>query len=556
MARAESAFAHKDSTGILAVLHKDCIKTLDKGALAKPDGGMSVRQEMHSDMLTGARPKAIGPRLLMRYGMSGLFVAAVAVFGSAAAGWLPATGLPLLFLFAVLASAATFGFGPGIAAAGLAFATYNFLFVEPFYTLRVASPADVLALALFMVTAGLTGWLAGKARDDADAANRRAAHLAELSRFTAALADCGTQDSVLAALARHVSNITSDAVLVMTGTSGKMTPVVAIPADLQLDSHSLQACEKAFRHGSSQAATAAGWQGSPFGFFPLASDGKVAAVAGIKLPETARQRGTEIEQTALTMLSQAAAALARVLQAEKATSARVRAEQESLRSTLLLSLSHDLRTPLAAILGSVSSLRQLGASLPEAARDDLLLAAEEETRRLSRYVDDLLTMTRLNTGLKPQMNWVDPADVVHGAVARARAAHPGHSFSPFAGETGKLVRSDAALLEQALFNLLENAAKFSPPGSEITARLALDKDKMCFEIEDNGPGIPPDQHERIFDPLFRGADSSTSGTGLGLAIVRGIATLLDGTVSVKSPLNAAGGTCFTFSLPMENVEPT
>lgn len=536
--------------------HKDCIKRLDKGALAKPDGGMPVREEMQSGRQAGARRKAIGPRHVMRYGMSGLFVAAVAVFGSASATWLPATGLPLLFLFAVLASAATFGFGPGIAAAGFAFATYNFLFVEPYFTLRVASPADVLALTLFVVTAGLTGWLAGKARDDADAANRRAAHLAELSRFTAALAECGTQDSVLAALSRHVSNITSDAVLVMTEASGKMTPVASVPADLQLDSYSLQACERAFRHGSSQPATAAGWQGSPFGFFPLESDGKVAAVAGIRLPDTARQHGTEIEQTALTMLSQAAAALGKVLQAEKAANARVRAEQESLRSKLLLSLSHDLRTPLSAILGSVSSLRQLGARLPEAARDDLLLAAEEETRRLSRYVDDLLTMTRLKTGLKPQMNWVDPADVLHGAVARARAAHPGRSFSPDTGVTGKLIRSDAALLEQALFNLLENAAKFSPPGGEIAARLVQDADMTRFEIEDRGPGIPPDQHELIFDPLFRGADSASGGTGLGLAIVRGIATLLDGTVSLKSPSNAAGGTCFTFSLPIGSVEPT
>lgn len=520
---------------------------LDKSARAAPDEQMTDQQEQSpSKQPSNGRRSSLQ---FLPFAASFLFVAAIAIFGTASASWLPATGLPLLFLVAVLASAVTFGFWPGIAAAAFAFSTYNFMFVEPLYTLRVASAADVLALALFLFAAGLTGWLAGRARDDADAANRRAAHLGELSRFTITLAECGTAPSVFAALARHIALITEDGVVVMQEKNGALVPVAANPAKLQLDDFGLQACERAFRHGSGQPATAAGWQGSRFGFYPLMVDTVAAAVVGARFPDVDRLRASEIEQTISTMIAQAAAALNRIQQAEKVEAARVRADQESLRSTLLLSLSHDLRTPLSTILGSVSSLRQLGSSLPDSARDDLLQATEEETRRLSRYVDDLLTMTRLNAGLQPRLDWVDPSDILNGAVTRARTAHPGSNISAMVESDVKLIHSDAALLEQALFNLLDNAAKFSPGGNPVTVRLQQDAARLAYIVEDHGIGIPSDQRLKVFDPLFRGSDSNVKGTGLGLAIVKGIAKLLGGTVELESPLDINGGTRFSLSLP-------
>ncbi len=522
---------------------------LDKNARTAPDDQMADQQDHQPNGLASNGGRSV-PQLLP-FAASLLFVAAVALFGTASASWLPASGLPLLFLVAVLGSAVTFGFWPGIAAAAFAFATYNFLFVEPLYTLRVASAADVLALTLFLFTAGLTGWLAGKARDDADAANRRAAHLGELSRFTAAVSECGTAISVFDALVRHIALITEEGVVVMQQQGDAMSLAAANPANLQLDDFGLQACERAFRYGSGQPATAAGWQGSRFAFYPLVVDAKAAAVAGARFPDVERLRASEIEQTIKTMIAQAAAALGRIRQAEKIEAERIRADQESLRSTLLLSLSHDLRTPLATILGSVSSLRQLGSTLPDSARDDLLQATEEETRRLSRYVDDLLTMTRLNTGLQPRLDWVDPADILNGAVTRARSAHPGGNIAPSVEGQLNLIHSDAALLEQALFNMLDNAVRFSPAGIPVAARLQQDTARLKFVVDDQGPGIPTDQQPHVFDPLFRGSDSAASGTGLGLAIVKGIAILLKGSVSLESPLNADGGTRFLLSVPTQ-----
>lgn len=522
---------------------------LDKCARAAPDDQMTDQK----DNQPGRFPSNSGRRTsqLVSYAASFLFVAAVALFGTASASWLPASGLPLLFLVAVLASAVTFGFWPGIAAAAFAFATYNFLFVEPLYTLRVSSAADILALALFLFTAGLTGWLAGKARDDADAADRRAGHLGELSRFTAAVSQSSTAVSVFDALVRHIALITEQGVVVMQQKGDAMSPAAANPSNLQLDDFGLQACERAFRHGSGQPATAAGWQGSRFGFYPLIVDAKAAAVAGVRFPDVDRQRAAEIEQTVKTMIAQASAVLNRIGQAEKVEAARVRADQESLRSTLLLSLSHDLRTPLATILGSVSSLRQFGSALPDSARDDLLQATEEETQRLSRYVDDLLTMTRLNVGLQPHLDWVDPSDILNGALKRARSAHPDRNIMPSVEGPVILIHSDASLLEQALFNLLDNGAKFSPVGGQVTVRLQQDAKRLNFIVDDQGQGIPADQQPHVFDPLFRGADSTGKGTGLGLAIVKGIAILLKGSVQLESPLKADGGTRFSLSLPTQ-----
>lgn len=517
---------------------------LDNQARAAADAAMANDQNPDFGQKRGGNPH------LLPFAASGLFVAAIALFGLASASWLPATGLPLLFLVSVLASAVTFGFWPGIGAAALAFATYNFLFVEPFYTLRVASAADVLALSLFLLTAGLTGWLAGKARDDADAATRRAAQLSELSRFTGVLANCTAEQDVHEALVRHAGEVTGEPVAVLCEHNGAFSNVTGNLQKVALDDDSLQACERAFRNGKAQPATAPGWQGSRFGFYPLVIDGRPVTVAAVRFPDVERKRAQEIEQTITTMVTQAAAALERIAQTAAMEAARIRADQESMRSGLLLSLSHDLRTPLATILGSVSSLREPGLKLNAAARADLLLATEEETRRLSRYVEDLLTMTRLNSGLEGNITDADGRDIVLNALTRAKAAYPSTAFS-FADDVKPLrLRTDPALLGQALFNLLDNAAKFSGPGKAVTITMASRDGIVSLTVCDQGPGIASGDAERIFDPLFRGSDTGKSGAGLGLAIVKAIARLLGGGVTADRQTGAEGGSRFVLSVPI------
>ena len=518
---------------------------LDNPAGAAADAAMSNNHIPDTGLRRGNIPR------LLPFAASGLFVGAVALFGTASGSWLPATGLPLLFLVAVLASAVTFGFWPGIGAAALAFATYNFLFVEPLYTLRVASAADVLALSLFLFTAGLTGWLAGKARDDADAATRRASQLSELSRFTGVLANCTAEQNVHEALVRHAGEVTGEPVAVLCEQNGTFINVTGNLQKVALDDDSLQACERAFRNGKAQPATAPGWQGSRFGFYPLVIDGKPVTVAAVRFPDVERKRAQEIEQTITTMVTQAAAALERIAQTAAMEAARIRADQESMRSGLLLSLSHDLRTPLATILGSVSSLREPGLKLSAAVRSDLLLATEEETRRLSRYVEDLLTMTRLNNGLQGNFADADGRDIVLAALSRAKAAYPATSFSIADGGKPVRLRTDAALLGQALFNLLDNAAKFSGPGKTVSVEISTRGGTLFITVCDQGPGVAAEDSQRIFDPLFRGKDSGKTGTGLGLAVVKAIAGLLGGSVFLDRQPGLDGGSRFVMTLPAE-----
>jgi two-component system sensor histidine kinase KdpD len=209
-----------------------------------------------------------------------------------------------------------------------------------------------------------------------------------------------------------------------------------------------------------------------------------------------------------------------------------------------------LRTPLSTILGGISSLRELGDTMPVSAREDTLIAVEEEAERLSRYVGNLLHMTRLKAGIDLRLEWVDPADIVQGAVARARRAAANRSIAFTRPDQIPLVHSDAVLLEQALFNLIENALKFSPPSSQVYVSLTVAADGIVFAVQDSGPGIPLDEQPHAFEAFFRGANRRESGSGLGLAISRGIVQALAGNISLESPIEDGHGTCVRISIPL------
>ncbi len=265
----------------------------------------------------------------------------------------------------------------------------------------------------------------------------------------------------------------------------------------------------------------------------------------------ARPTSAEQENAVRLAVEQAGAAIRRLRLVDEAREARLKAERESIRAALLSSLSHDLKTPLATILGSVTTLRQFSDTLPEPARTDLLRAIEEETRRLNIYVSNLLQMTRLQSGIDVRLEWADPRDILQGAVGRLRQQHPSREILVTADPALALVRSDAILLEQALFNCLDNAAAIAPPGTPIRVALQRRDDGVIFSVEDEGPGVAPAEKERIFEPFQRGAAAAANGTGLGLAIAKGILQALGGTIGVESPLGAKGGARFWLRIPLE-----
>jgi len=242
------------------------------------------------------------------------------------------------------------------------------------------------------------------------------------------------------------------------------------------------------------------------------------------------------------LLDQAAIALERAELIEERARGEARAETEALRTALLTSLGHDLKTPLTSIRGAISTLRTSGPGLSEATRADLLATAEEETERLSRWIANILDMVRIeNRQIEPRRETLDLAEALETAAARAMRAH-GQEIALDLGPRPTAPRLDPALMDQVLANLLDNAMKFSGPGGHVGARVRREGPEVVIVVEDDGPGIPREDLHRVFDPFFRATrtDRVAAGSGLGLAICRGLVHAMGGRIAAESPATPDG----------------
>jgi len=234
----------------------------------------------------------------------------------------------------------------------------------------------------------------------------------------------------------------------------------------------------------------------------------------------------------------------------------IRATTEERRSSLLSALSHDLRTPLAAITGAATTLRDESAAIDAAQRRELLETICEEADRLERLVRNLLDMTRLESGaLAVKRQWMPLEEIVGSALTRLESQLDGRPVRTDLPADLPLVSADAVLLEQVFVNLLENAAKYTPPGSpvEIIARAPTGDGAISIEVADRGPGIAAGDEARLFDKFFRGPQAGSSGAGLGLAICRGVISAHGGTITAAN--RPGGGAAFRMTLPIVGTPP-
>jgi two-component system sensor histidine kinase KdpD len=251
------------------------------------------------------------------------------------------------------------------------------------------------------------------------------------------------------------------------------------------------------------------------------------------------------------LADQAAVAIERITLVEDIDRARVTAETERLRAALLTSVSHDLRTPLASIIGSLTSLRSYRKSFDEATREELLATIQAEAERLNRFIGNLLDMTRLESGaIEIKLEPADFGEIVGTALQRAAKLLAEHRVEIDIAADLPMLRVDYLLLEQTLFNLLDNAAKYAPPGTAVRISARRDGEVLVIEVSDQGPGIPPADVERIFDKFYRveAEDRQRAGTGLGLAICRGFVAALGGTITAGNRRDG-GGAVFSIRLP-------
>lgn len=458
--------------------------------------------------------------------------------------------LGVLYLSAVLAAGVLYGLRPALAAATLAFLTYNFLFLEPRYTFLIGSPTDLLTLIVFWAAASVAGGLAGRVRDQARRAQRRASAVSALLAASQALANAEDRLETAQVLAEQTAAAAGTRAIVFLPVDDDLTPIAGAPDLEPLDAATLTAARWAWERGEPAGFGTGTLPQTGWTFRPLQGVRSRAGVAGIEARALAP--GSDEERLALALLDQGAVALERAQLAGDAVESETLRRTDRFRGALMNSVSHDLRTPLSTVLGAATTLIDYGPSLRPEVRQDLLFSIREEAERLSRYVGDLLDMTRLEGGaLNIKADWTDVRDVLNAAAERVSRRLGSRRLTRDFPAQLSMVSLDQGLLEQALVNILENAIAYSPDGSTIELAAYEDRGSVVISIEDEGKGIPTAELERVFDK-FRRMDEQpdrSKGAGLGLAIGKGFVEAMNGRIAAASPILDDHGTRILISLP-------
>lgn len=500
-------------------------------------------------------PAALPPWL--GWGAVPATIALVVTLGYGAEGLLAERTLGMVFLAVVVALAALLGPWHAAAGAVLGFLSWNFFFLEPRYTFELLDGADLVGLGAFAAVALLLAGTTGRLGRSVRTARARMLALRRLVEFSRRLGGPGGLADLLPAVAEEATRVagTPSAVVMpleplLPGAAPEPVVRAAMPVTMELDETAMAAARWALAQGRPAGRDTDTLPTAPWQFRPMRTARGVVGLVGVKLDDRAEPLAGETDKALTALLDQAAVAIERAQLMEREARGAARAETEQLRTALLTSLGHDLRTPLTSIRGALGTLRASGDALPAETRADLLLAAEEETARLSRYLSNILDMVRIEHGqLEPRREPVNIPEALEVAVARARRA-TGREIRVMVRERLTEPRLDPALLDQVLGNVLDNALKFSETPVRVTAR--REGHEVAIAVEDEGPGIPAEDLHRVFDPFFRvtRADRVAAGTGLGLAICRGLAHAMGGRIAAESPIHPeGGGTRITLRFP-------
>src|SRR5215467_14146153 len=459
--------------------------------------------------------------------------------------FLAVQSISLVFLTAVLVSAIAWGLWPSLFAAIAGMLAYNFFFLPPLYTFTVAEPENVLALFFFLIVAVIVSNLTARARTQILTARSRAKTTAELYAFSRKVAGIGALDDLLWATAYQISSMLKvRAVLLMPAKDAEGLEVASgYQTEDQLNPADMAAARWTWEHNRPAGRGADTLPGGKRLFLPLRTGSGPVGVMGIDRDAPGPLLTPDERRLLDALADQAAVAIERISLARGLDVARVLAETERLRAALLTSISHDLRTPLASILGAVSTLRSFPERYGAAEREELLATLQDEAERLNRFVANLLDMTRLESGaVALKLECVDVGEIIGATLQRAGNVLAGHHVEVEIDPHLPMLRIDAVLFEQVLFNLLDNAAKYSPVGSRIDVRASRDGELAEIEVVDEGPGIPPADLERIFDKFYRvhAQDRRRAGTGLGLAICRGFVEALGGSIVARNRRDRSG----------------
>jgi two-component system sensor histidine kinase KdpD len=497
------------------------------------------------------RPWITFPEPWFAWGGAVALVAGVTGLCEILVRWVSQEALGMVFLAAVVAAAVTWGLRVALFTSVLCFVSWNFFFIPPLYQLTINEPRDLVAIVLFLGVGGATGAMASRVRKEASAARSRVEGLRRIGMFSRSLGEPTTEPEMLDEIARQGCHIAGAAV-VMTAQGEDLNIRAAAPPIDTLDDAAWAAARWSYGKQEPAGKGTGTLPSSVWRFLPMRTVRGPIGLLGIR-PEG--DIDEPLLQALAALADQAAVATERVRLANDAARSAAHQETQKLRTALLSSLSHDLRTPLAGIRGAASTLREAWADLDETTRADLLRSIDDDIGRMTQFLANILDMTRLETGeVAPRIAAVGLPEVAEAAIARVPgAAHVGVDLA------NDLPRAaaDAALLEQVLVNLLDNAVKYSPPGGLISVSGRASGNRVTLSVTDEGIGIAPDELPFVFDSFYRARrqDRVGPGTGLGLAIARGLMEAMAGTVEAQSPrpdapADGAPGTMITLSLPI------
>jgi two-component system sensor histidine kinase KdpD len=461
----------------------------------------------------------------------------------------------LVFLTAVVAVAVRYGLWPSLLASVAASLCYNFFFLPPVYTFTITDPTNIAAFFFFMLIAILVSNVAARVRTQADSAIGRVRTTESLYAFSRKLAGTATLDDVLWATAYQTALMLKVRVVLLLPEDGVLTVKAGYPPEDELDKADLAAANWAWGNDRPAGRGSETLPGAKRLFLPMRTGRGPIGVVGIDDDRTGPLLTPDQRRLLDALMDQGALAIERVLLVEDMDRVKRTVESERLRSALLTSISHDLKTPLASVLGAASTMRDLASGLTDAEKRDLLATVIDESERLNRFIANLLDMTKLESGaIVPNTAPHDIGEIVGSALRRAGKILAQHRVSLELAADLPMLELDAVLFEQVLFNLLDNAAKYSPAGTTISIRSLRDKQQVLLQVIDEGDGIPPGELESVFDKFYRAqkGDHVRPGTGLGLAISRGFVEAMHGTIAAANRADRSGAV-LTIRLPIPAV---
>lgn len=467
--------------------------------------------------------------------------------------WLGYQAVGLTELLVVLLIAAYLGRGPALLAATISAVSWNFLFIEPRLTFTITYLQDVILFILYFAIAIFTGSLTARIRAQERQTRYNAERTAALYALAHETATAVDMDDVLATAVSQIGRVFDGEVAIILRKDNQLLRQPHPCSTLVLSDKEYSVAQWVYQHAKSAGRFTETLSQATAHYQPLQTPTRTVGVLGLRPRRD--ERLTFDQQLLLeTFMSQIALAIEREMLDEAAEQAAMLRESERLYTTLLNSISHELRTPIATIKGASSSLLNPAAGANEGARVELTQDIQSAADRLNRLVENLLDMSRLESDrLQIKREWCDLADLVGVAVKRVDPCADKHPIHIQLEPNLPLIQIDFVLIEQALVNLLDNACAYTPDGTPITIGVRVRERTVELTVSDSGPGIPPDLIERIFDKFYRLPGTASGGTGLGLSISRGLVEAHGGRLTAEN--RPEGGAQLTIYLPINGTPP-